>query len=180
MIYQLGPHRVSTDGEHYFIAPGAAVIGRVLLGRDASIWFGTVLRGDGEEIHVGRETNIQDNAVVHVDADAAAHIGDRVTIGHGATVHGCRVGDGTLIGIGATILSHTVIGKHCIIGAHALITEGKEFPDRSLIVGVPGKRVREVTEAEIRGALELADHYAALGRRYRKELVADDPRRRPG
>jgi carbonic anhydrase/acetyltransferase-like protein (isoleucine patch superfamily) len=173
MIYQLGPHRVSTDGEHCFIAPSAAVIGRVSLGRDASVWFSAVLRGDGEKIHVGSETNIQDNAVVHVDADAATHIGHRVTVGHGATVHGCRIGDGTLIGIGATILSHAVIGRHCIIGAHALITERKEFPDRSLIVGVPGKRVREVTEEEIVELERSADHYAALGRRYRTELTVE-------
>jgi carbonic anhydrase/acetyltransferase-like protein (isoleucine patch superfamily) len=170
MIYDLGKHRVKTVEGEYFVAPSADVIGRVTLGRDASIWFGAVVRGDGAEIHIGDRSNVQDNAVVHVDADAPCHVGNDVTIGHGATVHGCRIGDGSLIGIGATILSHAVIGRNSIVGAHALVTERKAFPDRSLIVGMPAKRVRELTDEEVRALEAAATHYAALARRYREEL----------
>lgn len=173
MLYKLGQLRVSHDARHCFIAPNAAVIGRVSLGMDVSIWFNATVRGDVAAIDISDETNIQDNAVVHVDDDAPARIDRRVTVGHGATVHGCHIGEGSLIGIGATILSHAVIGRHCIVGAHALITERKQFPDRSLIVGVPAKRVREVTEEEILALERSADHYAELGRRYAAELAPD-------
>lgn len=172
MLYNLGPHCVQSVGEKYFAAPNATVIGRVRLGVDVSVWFGAVLRGDGAEISIGDRSNVQDNAVVHVDGDAPVAIGADVTIGHAATVHGCRVGDFSLIGIGATILSHAVIGRYCIVGANALITEGKEFPDRSLIVGVPAKRVREVTNEEIAMLEASAAHYVEMGRRYRMELEA--------
>jgi len=170
MLYEFGSHRVQTVGEEFFVAPSAAVIGRVVLGRDVSVWFGTVVRGDGNDIRIGDRSNVQDAAVVHVDADAPVDIGAEVTIGHSATVHGCRVGDRTLIGIGATILSHAVIGSQCIVGAGALITERKQFPDRSLIVGAPARRIRELTDQEIRTLQETADHYVELGKRYRKEL----------
>ncbi len=173
MFYRLGQHRVIRDAKRCFIAPNAAVIGRVSLGTDVSIWFNATVRGDVATIDIGDETNIQDNAVIHVDGDAPARIEPRVTVGHGATVHGCHIGEGSLIGIGATILSHAVIGRHCIVGAHALITERKEFPDRSLIVGMPAKRVREVTDEEILALQRSADHYAELGRRYAAELAAD-------
>jgi len=172
MLYDLGSHRVATTGDDFFVAPDAAVIGRVTLGRAASVWFGAVLRGDTNTIEIGANSNIQDTAVVHVDGDAPALIGAEVSIGHAATVHGCTVGDCSLIGIGATILSHAVIGRHCIVGAGALITEGKEFADRSLIVGAPARRVREVSDAEIQMLEETARHYAELGRRYRSELVS--------
>jgi carbonic anhydrase/acetyltransferase-like protein (isoleucine patch superfamily) len=170
MLYDLGGLRVATSGEDHFVAPTAAVIGRVRLGRDVSVWFGTVLRGDSAEISIGDRSNVQDNAVVHVDDDAPAIVGADVTIGHAATVHGCRVGDFSLIGIGATILSHAVIGRYCIVGANALITEGKAFPDRSLIIGVPAKRVREVTDEEMRMLEASAAHYVEMGKRYRREL----------
>src|SRR5690606_15281542 len=123
---------------------------RVTLGRDASIWFGAVVRGDGNDIVIGERTNVQDNSIVHVDSDAPCIIGADVTIGHTATVHGCTIGDRSLIGIGATILSHAVIGKYCLVGAGALITERKQFPDGSLIIGAPARRVRDLTEAELR------------------------------
>ena len=170
MLYELGSHRVQTIGDEFFVAPSAAVIGRVFLGRDVSIWFGTVLRGDSNDIRIGDYSNVQDTAVVHVDADAPATIGSEVTIGHAATVPGCRVGDRTLIGIGATILSHAVIGNDCLVGAGALITERKQFPDRSLIIGAPARRARELTDAELAMLKESAHHYAELGRRYRREL----------
>lgn len=179
MIYQLEGHRVTTAGGDYFIAPNAMVIGRVALGRDANVWFGAVLRGDMNRITVGDATNVQDNAVIHVDRDAETIIGHEVTIGHAATVHGCRVGSRSLIGIGAVILSHAVIGEHCIVGAGALITERKEFPDRSLIIGSPARRKREVTDEEMQMLARSAEHYAELGRRYRQRLREQLPPRVP-
>ena len=170
MLYELGSLRVRTDGDEYFVAPSAAVIGRVTLGRDVNVWFGAVLRGDTNDIVIGARTNVQDNAVVHVDSDAPCTIGADVTIGHAATVHGCRLGDRTLIGIGATILSHAVIGNYCIVGAGALITERKQFADRSLIIGAPARRARDVTEEEMRMLEQSAAHYVELGKRYRREL----------
>jgi carbonic anhydrase/acetyltransferase-like protein (isoleucine patch superfamily) len=174
MLYELGEHRVQTVGDEFFVAPTAAVIGRVTLGRDANIWFGAVLRGDSEAITIGDRTNVQDNSVIHVDSDAPVTIGPDVTIGHAAVVHGCTVGGFSLIGIGATILSHAVIGEYCLVGAGALITERKQFPARSLIIGAPARRTRELTDDELRMLEQSAAHYVAQGRRYRHELV---PRR---
>ena len=170
MIYTFEGNRVQTVGDEYFVAPNATVIGRVVLGRDASVWFGAVVRADSNDICIGDGSNVQDNAVVHVDDDASTAIGRNVTIGHSAVVHGCRIGDGSLIGIGATILSHATIGAQCLVGAGALITERKEFPDRSLIIGVPAKRVRELTDAELEMLAVSAEHYIELGRRYRRGL----------
>jgi len=170
MIYTLDRHRPTTDGDRFFVAPSAAVIGRVSLGTDASVWFGAVVRGDGNTIHIGARSNVQDNAVVHVDNDAPVEIADDVTIGHSAVVHGCTIGRYTLIGIGATILSHAVIGRHCLVGAGALVTERKEFPDRSLILGAPARVARTLTEAEMESLQASAEHYAALGREYRAGL----------
>ncbi|MFL2546593.1 MAG: gamma carbonic anhydrase family protein [Candidatus Rariloculaceae bacterium] len=171
MIYDLGEDRVETDGENYFVAPNAAVIGRVSLGRDVSVWFNVVLRGDNDKITIGDRCNIQDGSIFHIDAGAPVNLGDGVCVGHSATVHGCRVGSGTLIGMGATILSHAVIGEDCIVGAQALITERKEFPDRSLILGSPARRIREVTDEELEHIRWIADHYVARGKRYREELT---------
>ena len=175
MLYELGQLRVATVDGECFVAPSAAVIGRVSLGRDASVWFGAVLRGDTNDIRIGERSNVQDNAVIHVDDDAPATVGNDVTIGHGATVHGCAIGDRTLIGIGAVILSHAVIGSDSIVGAGALITERKRFPDRSLIIGAPARRLRELTDAEVAMLRESAAHYVALGRRYRHELSPPGP-----
>ncbi len=172
MLYDLGPHRVQTAGEDFFVAPSAAVIGRVLLGRHANVWFSAVIRGDVNDIRIGDDSNVQDAAVIHVDADAPCTIGRGVTIGHGAVVHGCTVGEFSLIGIGATILSHAVIGKYCLVGAGALITERKSFPDRSLIIGAPAKRVRDLTDDECRALEKSAAGYAERGRHYARELVA--------
>jgi carbonic anhydrase/acetyltransferase-like protein (isoleucine patch superfamily) len=170
VLYDLGTHRVQTVGDDFFVAPNAAVIGRVFLGRDASVWFNAVLRGDGNDIRIGDGTNVQDTAVLHVDRDAPCTVGNGVTIGHGATVHGCTVGDHSLIGIGAVILSHSVIGKYCLVGAGALITERKVFADRSLIMGAPARRARELTDDECRALEASAAHYAELGRQYRRDL----------
>jgi carbonic anhydrase/acetyltransferase-like protein (isoleucine patch superfamily) len=172
MLYSLGLDTPTSASGEYFVAPTASVIGRVRLGRDANVWFGAIIRGDGNTIEIGDGTNVQDNAVVHIDSDAPCRLGNNVTVGHSAIVHGCTVGDGSLIGIGATILSHATIGRYCLVGAGALITERKEFPDRSLIIGAPAKRVREVTDEEVEMLKESAAHYAELGRRYHNELQA--------
>ena len=174
MLYDLGSYSLTTHDDDYFVAPSASVIGRVTLGAGANVWFGAVLRADTNEIIVGDGSNIQDTAVVHVDHDAPATIGNDVTVGHAATVHGCTVGDRSLIGIGATILSHAVIGNDCIVGAGALVTEGKRFEDRSLILGVPAKKVRELSDDEVAALRQSAAHYVELGRRYRAELRPRD------
>ncbi len=170
MIYALGDRRVETVGDAFFVAPNAAVIGNVTLGLDASVWFSAVLRGDTNRIAIGDRSNVQDTAVLHVDRDAPCVVGADVTIGHGATVHGCTVGDGSLIGIGATILSHAIIGRRCLVGAGALVTERKQFPDHSLVLGVPARVVRTLTAAELAMLEESAAHYVELGKRYRREL----------
>ena len=172
MLYDLGAHRVQTVGDDFFVAPSASVIGRVFLGRHANVWFSAVLRGDVNDIRLGNDTNVQDAAVIHVDADAPCTIGNGVTIGHGATVHGCTIGNFSLIGIGATILSHAVIGNYCLVGAGALITERKSFPDRSLIIGAPARRARELTDDECRALEKSAAGYAERGRQYARELAA--------
>jgi len=170
MLYSIGSRKPVSSDDAYFVAPNAAVIGEVHLGRNVSIWFSATVRGDTNTIEIGDDTNVQDNAVIHVDGDAPAILGKAVTVGHAAVVHGCTVGDGSLIGIGSTILSHARIGEYCIVGAGALVTERKEFPARSLIIGAPAKRVRDVTDEEVDMLKQSAAHYAALGRRYRSEL----------
>ncbi len=172
MLYDLGDDCVQTSGDDYFVAPNSAVIGRVRLGQDASVWFNVVLRGDNDSITIGDRSNVQDGSVCHVDAGAPVLLGDDVSVGHSATVHGCTVGRGSLVGMGATILSHAIIGEDCLVGAQALITERKEFPDRSVIVGMPARRIREVTDEELEHMKWIAEHYVARGRRYRAELKA--------
>ncbi len=172
MLYDLGEDCVRTTGDDYFVAPNSAVIGRVTLGQHASVWFNVVLRGDNDSITIGDRTNIQDGSVFHVDAGAPVVLGNDVCVGHSATVHGCTVGSGSLVGMSATILSHAVIGERCIVGAQALITERKEFPDRSVIVGAPARRIREVTDEELEHIQWIAEHYVARGQRYRAELKA--------
>lgn len=152
-----------------FLAPNATVLGDVTVGADSSIFFGAVVRGDRAGITVGRGSNIQDNCVLHVEFDEPLTVGDHVTVGHGAILHGCTVGDGSLIGMGAVVLGGAVIGKHCIIGAGALVPQGMVIPDGSLAVGVPAKVRRTLTEQEIAGNLENAAAYVAEARAYRGE-----------
>jgi carbonic anhydrase/acetyltransferase-like protein (isoleucine patch superfamily) len=171
VLYDLGAHSVQTIGDEFFVAPSASVIGRVFLGRHANVWFSAVLRGDVNDIRIGDNTNVQDTAVIHVDADAPCTIGNNVTIGHAAVVHGCTIGDFSLIGIGATILSHAVIGNYCLVGAGALITERKVFADRSLIIGAPARRARDLTDEECRALEKSAAGYAERGRQYRRGLT---------
>lgn len=146
-----------------WVAPNATVIGQVEFGRKVSVWFGAVIRADNSLIHLGSFSNVQENAVLHTDAGIDLRVGEYVTIGHKAMLHGCTVGDNTLIGINAVILNHAVIGKNCIIGANALIPEGKVIPDNSVVMGSPGKVVKTLddeTAARIRlSAMHYAEHF---------------------
>ena len=149
-----------------FIAPGAQVIGDVYLKANASIWFNAVLRADYSQIIVGKGSNIQDGCVIHVDPGKPCTIGENCVLGHAAIAHGCIIGDNTLIGMRATIMNNAVIGKNCIIGSHSLITEGKVIPDNSLVMGAPGKVIREVTAEEIEGIRLNAMRYQELALKY--------------
>jgi len=159
------------DGE-YWIAPNAYLIGKVRLGRNASVWFGSVLRGDNELIEVGGDTNIQENAVLHTDAGVPFKLGRGCTVGHRALLHGCTVGDNCLIGIGATVLNSTTIGENCLIGAHTLLTARKPIPPGSLVMGSPGKVVRALFAEEIERIRWTARHYVENSRRFRSQLSA--------
>ncbi|NBW06636.1 MAG: gamma carbonic anhydrase family protein [Caulobacteraceae bacterium] len=170
-VYSLGDKKpqLPPEGE-YWIAPNAVVLGDVILKPGASVWFGSVLRGDTDTLTVGENSNIQDLSVLHADAGVPLTIGANVTVGHKVMLHGCTIGDNTLIGIGAVILNGAVIGKNCLIGANALITEGKVIPDGSMVVGQPGKVVRELNEGQI-AALEMsAQHYVQNWKRFAAEL----------
>jgi len=178
MLYTLGDESPRLVGGGHFIAPNAAVIGRVTLQPNSSVWFSCVLRGDTDPIEVGQSSNIQDGAVIHADPGFPTHIGRNVTVGHNAMLHGCTIGDGSMIGIGAVVLNGAKIGKGCLIGANALVTEGTEIPDGSMVLGSPGK-VRRTLTAEQQSALaHNADHYVGNAERYLRDLttmeVADD------
>ncbi len=168
-IYQLDEH-VPSVAESAWVAESAEVIGLVELAEDASVWFGAVLRGDNEPLRVGRGSNIQDAVVVHSDMGFPVNIGEGVTIGHQATLHGCTVGDGSLIGIQAVVLNGAKIGRNCLVGAGALVTEGKEFPDGSLIVGAPAKAIRTLTPEQVEGLKRNAAHYVENAARYRRGM----------
>ncbi|MGK7394024.1 MAG: gamma carbonic anhydrase family protein [Candidatus Cyclobacteriaceae bacterium M3_2C_046] len=155
-------------GKDVFVAPTATVVGDVTVGMQSSIWFGAVLRGDGDQINIGSRTNIQDVAVIHVDPGLPVNIGDNVTVGHGAIVHGATIGDFSLIGMHATILNGAKIGRYCVIGAHTLVKEGMIIPDYSVVVGVPGKIIKKLTREEL-PKLELnAEHYVEQAQKYLK------------
>ena len=173
MIYRLGERRVDIRGESYFIAENATVIGSVVIENDASIWFNCVIRGDNDIITIGEGSNVQDGSVLHTDAGIPLSIGRHVTVGHKVMLHGCEIGDNSLIGINAVILNRARIGKNCIIGANALIPEGKIIPDNSMVLGSPGKVVREITEQQAIGLKMGALHYIANFKRYQTELTQD-------
>jgi carbonic anhydrase/acetyltransferase-like protein (isoleucine patch superfamily) len=155
----------------YWIAPNASLIGRVRLLKGASIWFGSVLRGDNDWITVGERCNVQDLCIVHADPGMPVVLGSNVSIGHGVVLHGAIVGDNTIIGMGATLLNRAKIGKNSIVGAHALVPEGKEYPDNSLLIGVPAKVVRSIPEEQT-GMLTLnAQIYFDRWQRYRQDLT---------
>ena len=171
MIYSLDGFAPDIS-ETAWVAPDANLIGRIILGADVSVWFGASLRGDNEPITVGAGSNIQENCVLHTDMGFPLSIGANCTIGHKAMLHGCIIGEQSLIGMGATVLNGAVIGRNCLIGACALITEGKEIPDNSLVMGAPGKVVRQLDEAAIAGLLRSAQHYQQVARRFRAGLKA--------
>lgn len=153
-----------------WVADSAQVMGNVVLHDDASVWFGTVVRGDTESITIGAGSNVQDASVLHADYGQPLVIGERVTIGHKVMLHGCTIGDESLIGIGAVVLNGARIGKNCLVGAGALVTEGKEFPDGSMIIGSPAKVVRQLTPEQIAGLRQSAQHYVDNARRFRSGL----------
>ncbi|MGH1356582.1 MAG: gamma carbonic anhydrase family protein [Thalassovita sp.] len=155
----------------FWVAPDANVVGQVRLGQGASVWFGCTLRGDNELIDIGAGSNVQENTVMHTDVGYPLTLGVNCTIGHKAMLHGCTVGDNSLIGMGATVLNGAKIGKNCLIGANALITEGKEIPDGSLVMGSPGKVVRQLDEAAIQSLTLSALHYQENMRRFRAGLT---------
>ena len=162
------------DDGNFWIAPDANVIGAVTIASGVSIWFGVTLRGDTETLTLGAGTNIQDNTVIHADPGFPARIGQNCTIGHKAMIHGCTIGDGTLIGMGATILNGARIGNGCLIGAGALVTEGKEIPDGSLVMGMPGKIVRQLDAAALAANLKTAEGYRTRMKRYRSGLTVKE------
>ena len=159
------------DGQ-YWIAPTAVVIGRVRLLKNASVWFGAVLRGDNDWITIGENSNIQDNSIIHADPGQPVNVGANVTVGHNVILHSTTVEDGSLIGMGSTLLNRSRIGKNCIVGANTLIPEGKEFAEGSLIVGAPGRVVRTLKEHELAMLKISADIYVENYRRFRDRLTA--------
>jgi carbonic anhydrase/acetyltransferase-like protein (isoleucine patch superfamily) len=174
-IYRIEQHTPIVPSSAW-VAETATVIGRVELGEEASVWYGAVLRGDNDRIALGARTNVQENSVLHTDAGIQLVIGDDVTVGHQAMIHGCTIGDGTLVGIQAIVLNGARIGKHCLVGAGALVTEGKEFPDGSLIVGSPAKVVRTLDPAAIERLMHSARHYVEQARRHRAQCARIDAR----
>ena len=171
MVYNLEEKRVKLKTDNYYIADNAYVIGDVEIGDNASVWFNAVIRGDGGKIIVGDNSNIQDNCVLHAEPWNSLVIGKGVTVGHLAMLHGCTIGDNTLIGINSVILNDAVIGKNCIIGVNALITEKKVIPDGSVVMGSPGKIVRQVTETDIKIIEAAAKLYVENGKRFKSKLL---------
>jgi carbonic anhydrase/acetyltransferase-like protein (isoleucine patch superfamily) len=170
-VYSLGnvTPELPNDDE-YWIAPTASVMGRVILKKNASIWWGCTVRGDNDPITIGENTNIQDGSVLHSDMGSPLTIGANVTVGHMAMLHGCDIGDGSLIGIGAVVLNGAKVGRNCMIGSKALISEGKEIPDNSLVMGIPGKVVREVSPAQLETLRLSAEGYVINWKRFKRDL----------
>ena len=169
MFYNLENKKVKNAGENW-VATNASIIGDVTLEKNTSIWFNATLRGDVDNIYVGEGSNIQDGSVLHTDPGYPLKIGKDVTIGHLVMLHGCSIGDNSLIGIGAVILNGAKVGKNCIIGANALVTEQKVIPDNSLVIGSPGKIVRQVTGEETKSITENAIHYQENWKKYSKSI----------
>ncbi len=178
MIYTLGDRAPVFEGSGHFIADNATVIGSVRLGAEASVWFNCVLRGDNDWIEIGARSNIQDGSVLHTDPGLKLVVGDNVTVGHKVMLHGCTIGDGSLIGIGSTVLNGARVGANCVVGAHSLITEGKEFPGGSLILGSPARVARPLEEGELAMLRNSADVYVANAKRFNEQL-AEVKERRP-
>lgn len=176
-VYALGDRTPQLpEYDEYWIAPNAAVMGEVILKKNASVWWGATVRGDTDCLTIGENSNVQDNSVLHADHGMPLVIGANVTVGHLVMLHGCTIGDGSLIGIGSIILNGAKIGRNCLIGANSLITEGKEIPDNSVVMGAPGKVVRTVDEHQARVLEASALHYVENWKRFRRGLVAIDGR----
>ncbi len=173
MLFQLENKKV-TLGKDVFIAPNATVIGDVIVGDKASVWFNTVIRGDTETITIGDETNIQDASVLHADPGFPLTLGRGITVGHKAMLHGCTVGDYSLIGINAVVLNGAVIGKHCLIGANALVTENMVVPDGALVLGSPGKIKRMLPDEHKKALEESAKNYVKNGQRFNQHLFVQE------
>ncbi|WP_319244233.1 gamma carbonic anhydrase family protein [uncultured Propionivibrio sp.] len=169
-VYALGPLAPELDPQSW-IAPNATVIAQVVLGKNASIWWNCTVRGDTDRIIIGEGTNIQDGSIIHTNRGIVVTLGERVTVGHGVILHGCTIGDHCLIGMGATILNRVSVGRNSIVGAHSLLPEGKQYPERSLIMGSPGKVVRELTDEEVARLPDSAERYIVNWNRYRNELA---------
>ena len=170
MIHALGDRKVDIRGDDYFVAANATLVGSIVLHDEVGVWFNAVIRGDNDLITIGPGTNIQDGAVLHTDEGIPLDVGRGVTVGHMAMLHGCTIGDYSLIGIKSVILNNARIGRNCLVGANTLITEGKEIPDGSLVIGSPGQVKRQLTEEEIAGLRESADHYVRNFKRYKEQL----------
>jgi carbonic anhydrase/acetyltransferase-like protein (isoleucine patch superfamily) len=171
MKYALGDQEPVLEGSDHFIAPGAQLIGRVRLRSHSSVWFNVVIRGDNDWIEIGERSNIQDGCVLHTDPGLPLTVGSDVTVGHKVMLHGCTIGANTLVGIGSTILNGAVIGANCIVGAHALVTENKEFPPGSLIIGAPAQIRRQLDSEEIAQLSQGAEHYVANAAWFREHLL---------
>lgn len=171
-VYALGNSQLETADENYWVAPTAVLVGKVRLERNASVWWGSVLRGDNELITVGENSNVQDGCVLHTDPGSPLVIGTDVTIGHLVMLHGCIIGDNSLIGIGSVVLNGARIGRNCLIGANSLIPENRDIPDNSMVLGSPGKVVREVTAEQAEMLKLSARHYVENWQRYRRDLRA--------
>ncbi len=169
MIYQLGDRKPVFEGDH-FVADNAAVIGSVVLGANASVWWSVTIRGDNDVITLGENVNVQDGSVIHTDGGIPVVLARNVSIGHLVMLHGCTIGENSLVGIGAIILNRAVVGKNCLVGAGAMVTEGKTIPEGSLVLGVPGKVVRALTPEEIALNTWIAEHYVERAARYRQGL----------
>jgi carbonic anhydrase/acetyltransferase-like protein (isoleucine patch superfamily) len=170
MHYDLGPRHVQLRGSHHYVAPNATLVGDVILEDRASVWFNVIIRADNEPITVGARSNVQDGSVLHTDEGVPMLLGPSVTVGHMVMLHGCTIGEGSLIGIKAVILNHAVIGRECLIGANALVPEGRVIPDRSLVLGSPGKVVRKLSEDEVAQMYAAASRYVEHAERYLHDL----------
>ena len=171
MRYSLGGQHPQNIDKENWIAPSADLIGSVILSANVSIWWHAVLRADNEPITIGARSNIQDGCVLHTDPGYPMVIGENVSIGHMSMLHGCEIGDSSLIGIGSIIMNGARIGQNCLIGANTLITEGKKIPDKSLVMGSPGKVIREISDEQIEMIEKNAESYVNRWHRYRDELV---------
>jgi carbonic anhydrase/acetyltransferase-like protein (isoleucine patch superfamily) len=173
MIYTLGERKMETASDDYYVAPSAQVIGSVRIGVAASIWFNCLVRADNDWIDIGDGTNVQDGTIIHSDEGVPVVIGSNVSIGHRVLLHGCTVGEGTLIANGAIVLDGVSVGKYCLIAAGALLPPGKPVPDHSVVMGIPGKIMRQTDERDLKRMAFTAEHYQSRGRLYKRSLVVD-------